>query len=69
MPTNCLKNKKQIKKDVAKGVLYFQSCVKCENCGHSINLDGKDKRICEWCGRYIFKDKKTEFLYRMKNLK
>ena len=36
------------------------------NCGHSINIPPHlDKVICSWCGNYVFRDKKTEFEYRM----
>lgn len=37
--------------------------IKCK-CGHSV-LVVKDKNICSWCGRFIFKDKKAEFKYRV----
>lgn len=37
---------------------------KCK-CGHSVVLPIKrEKIICKWCGCYIFKDEKTEFIYR-----
>ena len=36
-------------------------------CGHSVLLTSRDnKQICGWCGEYVFKDKKAEFEYRMK---
>lgn len=36
-------------------------------CGHrEIIGKNRDKTICSWCGRYVFKDKKTEFMYRVK---
>lgn len=38
----------------------------CPNCGHSILLGRKDKRICNYCGHYVFKDEITEFHYRMR---
>lgn len=56
---------RQIKEDMKKDIEYYKSCVKCDKCGHSIMLGRNDKKICEWCGKYIFKDKKTEFMYRM----
>ena len=37
----------------------------CKNCGHSILLGRQDKKICTHCGCYVFKDKQTEFKYRM----
>ena len=38
----------------------------CPNCGHSMLLGRKDKKPCSHCGWYVFKDKATEFQYRMK---
>lgn len=36
-------------------------------CGHSIMMrKDKDKIICSWCGHWIFKNKKDEFIYRMR---
>lgn len=61
--------KEKIKKEMESSIKYFKSCVKCKKCGHTLHLHGKDKELCEYCGRYIFKDKKTEFLYRMNNLR
>ncbi len=35
-------------------------------CGHRVIMPKWiDKKICGWCGEYVFKDKKTEFEYRM----
>ena len=39
--------------------------ISCE-CGHKIFLYKKDKLICSWCGRYVFKNKRIEFKYRIK---
>lgn len=39
---------------------------KCK-CGHSVLMNkGVDKVLCTWCKNYVFKDKKTEDLYRLK---
>lgn len=36
-------------------------------CGHKeVITSTEDKKICSWCGHYIFKDKKVEFKYRVK---
>lgn len=36
-------------------------------CGHrSVIPESLDKTVCSWCGNYVFKDKKAEFQYRMK---
>lgn len=42
--------------------------VKCK-CSHTILFTGKkDRLICRYCGNYVYKDKKTEFKYKMKGL-
>lgn len=36
-------------------------------CGHSVvMLPNQRKKLCSWCGHWIFKTKKDEFLYRVK---
>ena len=40
--------------------------VLCSNCGHSMLLGNQDKMVCYNCGKYVFKDKKVEFEYRVK---
>lgn len=36
-------------------------------CGHSVLMPiRKDKVICHWCGNYVFKNKRVEFIYRVK---
>ena len=35
-------------------------------CGHRIAIPSfKDKKLCDWCGEYVFSDKKKEFEYRL----
>jgi len=47
---------------------YSQVRYKCK-CGHSvIILNDKDKVLCKWCGNLVFKDKKTEMLYRINEI-
>lgn len=37
------------------------------SCGHRVIIPKwVDKTICGWCGNYVFKDKKEEFKYRLK---
>lgn len=38
--------------------------VKC-SCGHSLVMVNKDKEICNWCGKWVFKNKADEFKYRL----
>lgn len=40
--------------------------VKCKECGHVVVLIKQNKTLCTYCGKYIFKNKKEEFKYRMK---
>lgn len=36
-------------------------------CGRKVVIPKwQEKSLCDWCGRYVFKDKKDEFKYRMK---
>ena len=39
--------------------------VYCPNCGHSIVMGLREYKLCSWCNNMAFKDKKTEFKYRM----
>lgn len=44
---------------------YDKVRYKCK-CGHrSVIPKNVEKTVCSWCGNYVFKDKKTEFQYRM----
>ena len=40
---------------------------KCK-CGHSIDFFFRDRVSCSWCGRLVYRDKKTEFIEKMKKL-
>ena len=36
-------------------------------CGHRVIITNKqDKVVCDWCGHYVFKSKKDEFEFRLK---
>lgn len=39
---------------------YKTTCV----CGHK-TIVNKDKVVCSYCGRYVFKNKQDEFKYRL----
>lgn len=42
---------------------------KCK-CGHTIPMSPNVKKLlCNWCGRYVFRDDKDEFLYRLNEAK
>ena len=39
---------------------------KC-SCGHTVEFwTSQNRIICRWCGNYVFRNKKDEFEYRMK---
>ena len=60
---NFKKDTKRFKKitDAEEEVKYM-----CK-CGHrEIIGKNRDKTVCSWCGKYIFKSKKDEDLYRIK---
>lgn len=43
--------------------------IECPNCRHLINFyafEHVEKKLCRYCGVYVFKDKKNEFNYKMK---
>lgn len=47
---------------------YDKVKYKC-SCGHrTIIPKWADKNICSWCGKYVFKNKKDEFDYRIKGV-
>ena len=36
-------------------------------CGHTNTISAKEeKKICKWCGNYVFRNKQKEFEYRLK---
>lgn len=40
---------------------------KCQNCGRKVYIHRtKDKAVCSWCHKYVFKSKEDEFKYRIK---
>lgn len=53
-----------VKDDIKRASLQQYQMKKCK-CGHSV-LFVTDKKICSHCGNYVFKNKKVEFEYRMK---
>ena len=56
-------NKKEIEKYTS---VLSDHRVLCK-CSHSILIPPEvNKVICSWCGKYVFKDKKEEFKYRLK---
>lgn len=40
----------------------------CPHCGRRVHFyafEKKGKQLCDWCGRYVFKNQKEEFKYRL----
>ncbi len=36
-------------------------------CGHRVVIPAWiDRNICDWCGHYVYKDKETEFKYKLR---
>lgn len=43
--------------------------IECPHCRHLINFyafEHVDKKLCSYCNIYVFKDRETEFKYRLK---
>ena len=53
-------------KDIEKYASEMQKFkIKCK-CSHTVIIPyNVDLKICSYCGHYVFKDKKTEFKYKM----
>ena len=55
-----------VKEDITMMREYDKVKYKCK-CGHSVIIPvWVDKNVCDWCGNYVFRDKKKEFEYRVK---
>lgn len=46
----------------------IQECtIKCKNCGHSVLFERNNKKeLCNHCNKYVFRNDKEEFTYRLK---
>lgn len=44
-----------------------QMNVKCKYCGHTM-FPVKDRTLCTHCGRWIYKNDKIEFAYKLKEI-
>ena len=47
---------------------YTRGSVHCKNCGHTMFIANKDRKICTHCGYWVYKDDKTEFKYKMQKI-
>lgn len=48
------------RKEIKRLMTYSKYAIKCPRCLHSI-LTTREKALCNWCGIYVYKDKKEEF--------
>lgn len=46
----------------------YQIYCKCGHHTYIYPMEKRNKKICTWCGNYIYIDKKTEFKERLGNL-
>lgn len=45
---------------------YSKHKVKCKHCGHNSTMPVYvDKKICSWCGNYVFRTPEIEFKFRL----
>ena len=59
---------KNFKTIVKESNVFQDYMIKCK-CSHTVLFTGmKDRIICTHCGNYVYKDKKTEMKYKMKEL-
>jgi len=59
----CLLSEKEFRKLADEEDKVKYTC----KCGRRVIISNKkDKEVCSWCGRYVFKNKKDEFKYRVK---
>lgn len=50
--------------------VFTKLSVYCPHCGHTVLMINVDRTICTHCGYWVYKDKKSEFKYKMmENLK
>ena len=41
--------------------------IKCKNCGHTI-FPTKDRLICSHCGKWVYRNEKIEFKYKLEQI-
>lgn len=57
---------KSVENDKPRFEAYAKMSYKC-SCGHTITIPATmKKRLCSYCGKWVFKNKKDEFMYRAK---
>lgn len=48
--------------------MYTEITVYCSTCGHPMLFPafGSDRKVCKWCGHYVYRNEKTKFQYKVK---
>lgn len=60
-------NKKPYEKPTLYTMKEKKNNVYCPSCHHTVEFwTNENKKLCTWCNTYVFKNKKDEFNYRMK---
>lgn len=60
-------NKLLTKKEFSRMADEYDKVKYMCKCGHKVVIPAwVDKQVCSWCKRYVFKSKKDEVLYRIK---
>lgn len=60
---------KRIDKAMKIMEVYREIKYKCQ-CGHSVIIPAfMDKKICDWCGHWVYKSKQDEFKDKFKKIK
>ena len=55
-----LKDIKKLEDEIA------EQKIRCEHCGHTMVMPFTERKICSWCGYWVYKDEKTKFKFKMK---
>lgn len=61
MKINIYKTFKEIKD---KEDIQSKYKIRCK-CGHIMVLVGKDRKMCRWCGHWVYKSPQIEFRYKL----
>lgn len=40
----------------------------CDHCGHKEIMVHVDRKICSWCGHWVYRDAKAKFKYKIKEM-
>lgn len=51
--------------DKRYGIRYY-NFRRCKKCNHTMLLGNCEKLICTWCGNYIYKNEKIEFIHKLR---